>query len=80
MQIYTNRFTFAVNQESTELILNFFQQAPILESLAEDGVKQQEVLTKTELVAELVMNHSCAKNLADAILNALNNVTPNADE
>ena len=71
MQIFTNKFTIAVNAEKTEVILNFFQNIP---TFPPDGTPSSEPVpaaTQIVPVANLAMSGLFAKNLAETILKML---------
>lgn len=67
MQIYTNRAFFAFNKGKQEIVINFMQESPSFEPL--DG----SVLPKNriESAAELVMTIECAKDIAQKIMNLI---------
>ena len=66
MQVYTNRFVIAKNQDGSEIILNCFQNLPKLEVTAPED-DQADLPTETVAVASLVMTRQSAHNLMLAL-------------
>lgn len=66
MQMYTNRFVIAKNQDASEIILNCFQNLPKLEATDQEN-EQAELPTETVSVASLVMTRQSARNLMLAL-------------
>lgn len=69
MYAYVNKLNAAVNQDKTEVILNFLQEAPCFEEQSDDG--SGVVRAKELAVASLVMGENLARNLANTILSML---------
>ena len=66
MQVYTNRFVIAKNQDGSEIILNCFQNLPKLEVTAPED-DQADLPTEALSVASLVMTRQSAHNLMLAL-------------
>lgn len=79
MQVYTNRFSIAMNFDSTEVLINFFQNIP---QVPEDATKASiaEMQTENVPVANLVMTGQCAHNLLAALQEVLNAPNMNKNE
>ena len=76
MHIFANKFSIALNQDKTEVMLSFFQNYPSLnEQLTADG-SQIDMSTTVEPVSQLVMTGPCAKSLAEALGSLMNDTAP----
>lgn len=71
MQVYTNRFNIAKNQDGSEVILNFFQSMPKLPDPAKEETIASEIPTEMTPVANLVMTGQCAHNLLKVLQDIL---------
>ena len=70
MMQYVNRYFGACNPEKNEVVLKFFQEAPIadLTSKSEPGVQKLQIQNiAVEEVSSLVMSRDCAQNLVNMI-------------
>ncbi len=71
MNVFTNQFRIAMNQDKSEVVLNFYQTAPhFTEDTAADASVREFSLAPVEPVANLVMTGQCAQRLAE-VLNTL---------
>lgn len=71
MQVYTNRFNIAKNQDGSEVILNFFQNMPKLPDPTGQETIVSEIPTEMTPVANLVMTGQCAHNLLKVLQDIL---------
>ena len=67
MNTYTNKFSFAINTNTDELVLWFSQETPVFP----DGVFASD--TQVEPTANLVMTTTLARELATKLLDKLDN-------
>ena len=73
MQTFTNHFQILMNQDKTEVILNFTQNIP---EIKEDGAISDQGMV-VQPVANLAMTGQMARNLANTLLGML---TPETQE
>lgn len=79
MQMYTNRFSIAMNFDSTEVMINFFQTLPQVPEGTEKA-SISEMPTENVPVANLVMTGQCAHNLLAALQEVLDAPNKNRNE
>ena len=76
MQTFTNKFSIAMNQDKTEVIINFFQNIPIVpvgnEPVARVGEMESELIP----VSNIVMTGQCARNFLSTLSEMLNQEIP----
>lgn len=65
MYTYVNKLNAAVNQDKTEVVLNFLQEIPNFENPS-SGITKVEA--KEIAAVNLVMGENLARNLANTIL------------
>ena len=71
MNVFTNQFRVAMNQDKSEVVLYFYQAAPdFTESNNADVAVQEFSIAPAEPVAKLVMTGQCAQHLSE-VLNTL---------
>lgn len=76
MQAYTNKFSIALNQDKSEVILNFFQNVPTIPQQDEsENLVVSEFKSEIIPIANLAMTGQCARNLASALLQLLDHPT-----
>lgn len=71
MQMYTNRFTVAANQDKSEFVIDFFQAVPKVPVAPEENSVTPNLPTEIFPVSNLVMSGQTAINLIKAIQNIL---------
>lgn len=79
MQTYTNRFNVAMNKDGSEIILNFFQNMPELQAVADQDATDSDLPTEMIPVANLVMTGQCAHNLLTVLQNILGKIPPQSE-
>lgn len=67
---YTNSFRCAINNDNGEVLINFYQQSPLIEA---DGTISG---SKEEVVSEMIMPNAVARQLVTALANI---TTSNSD-
>ena len=72
MRKLTNMFQFAINDDHSEVTINFYEVYPIIPEKSGSPIK-----TESELVTSLVMSEDTAKGLAKMLLNVLENQSAN---
>lgn len=76
MQAFTNKFNIAMNQDKTEVIINFFQNIPTVPVNTEYPQLVREMTSDVVPVANLVMTGQCAKNFAATLSSMLEQDIP----
>lgn len=67
METFTNRFTVAMTPDKSEVVLNFFQNIPVIPddvTLSSTPLDQSPTVVP---VINLVMTGQCAKSLVDVL-------------
>lgn len=72
MQTFTNKFSIALNQDKTEVMINFFQNVPTLPETNMTPAEAESISSVIVPVANLVMTGQCAKTLVDVLSDLLN--------
>ena len=71
MQVFTNKFSIALNQDKSEVIINFFQNVPIIPTSNDQPKLVQEMTSEIIPVANIVMTGQCARNFVEMLSNML---------
>lgn len=71
MQAFTNKFSIAVNQDKSEVIINFYQNIPNLPVDLDGSVGLREMQSTVIPVSNLVMSGQCAQNLVSTLSSLL---------
>lgn len=71
VQMYTNRFTVAANQDKSEFVIDFYQTVPKVPVDPEGGSATPNLPTEIHPVSNLVMSGQTAVNLIKAVQSIL---------
>lgn len=77
MQVFTNKFSVALNQDKSEVIINFFQNVPIIPTSSDQPKLVREMASEIVPVANIVMTGQCARNFVETLSNMLDRDVPN---
>lgn len=69
MQSFVNKFNIVLNQNKSEVIINFYQQYPVAQ--ADGEIPSENIEVEVTPVANLIMNGDCAANLCKVLADLL---------
>lgn len=76
MQVFTNKFSVALNQDKSEVIINFFQNIPTIPTANDQSKVVREMSSTIIPVANIVMTGQCAHNFVATLSNMLEQDIP----
>ena len=74
MQTFVNKFDIVINQDKSEVVLNFSQMSPVLPK--EGGAMPTDITTEETPVSSMVMTNILAQNLITTMQRMLNTMEP----